>query len=223
MTQISWWISNPAVEFFEVPSLRVLSGAGHSADAVMFNPQLSRTERVALAGALASEQVRELAYESGACAESREAHPERPSIPAGPALNVISWGPFERLAMSVRRGLGERGGEVVSLSVPELIKRSRSGQFDLYLARPLMWPPSALALVWHTGSPDNLTGYSNKAVDAALDSGDWAAARAALRDDPPAAFVCTRDKIAVVDARIKNPMLGPWDLLETLPQWEVAQ
>ena len=29
--------------------------------------------------------------------------------------------------------------------------------------------------------------------------------------------------VAVVDARIKNPMLGPFDLLETLPQWEVAQ
>jgi hypothetical protein len=211
-------------EFFDgVPSLRVLRQPGHSADAVMFNPRLSRAERVALSSALASGQVRELAYESGACAESSEANPEPHPIPEGPALNVISWGPFERLAMSVRRGLAERGGEVVSLPVPEVVKRVQSGQFDLYVARPIMWPPSAMANIWRTGSPDNLPGYSNRAVDAALDSGDWEAARAALRDDPPAAFICTREKIAVVDARIKNPMFGPYDLLETLPQWEVAQ
>lgn len=209
-------------EFFDgVPSLRVLREPGHSADAVIFNARLSRAERVALASALESEQVRELAYESGVCAENREAHPQPPPIPEGPALNVLSWGPFDRLAMSVRRALAERGGEVVSLPVPEALKRVQSGQFDLVLARPMMWPPSAI--VWHTGHPDNMSGYSNKAVDAALDSGDWKAARSALRDDPPAAFICTREKVAVVDARIKNPMLGPFDLLETLPQWEVAQ
>jgi hypothetical protein len=210
-------------EFFDgVPSLRVLRETGHNADAVMFNARLSRAERVALAGALASEQVRELAYENGECAESGQAHAE-PSTPSGPPLEVVSWGPFERLAMSVRRGLAERGGEVVSLSVPEALKRVRSGQFDLFLARPIMWPPSAMTLNWRTGSPDNLTGYSNKLVDAALDSGDWAAAKAALLDDPPAAFICTREKIAVVDARIKNAMLGPWEILETLPEWEISQ
>ena len=210
-------------EFFDgVPSLRVLRETGHNADAVMFNARLSRAERVALAAALASEQVRELAYENGECAESRQAHPEG-STPSGPPLEVLSWGPFERLAMSVRRGLAERGGEVVSLSVPEALKRVRSGQFDLFLARPIMWPPSAMALNWRTGSPDNLTGYSNKLVDAALDSGDWATAKTALLDDPPAAFICTREKIAVVDARIKNAMLGPWEILETLPEWEISQ
>jgi len=99
----------------------------------------------------------------------------------------------------------------------------QSHQFDLVLTRPLMWPPILMALNWHTGSPDNLAGYSNQAVDKALDSGDWAAAQAALREDPPAAFVCTHEKLVVVDARIKNPMLGPWEILETLPQWEVAQ
>ena len=66
-------------------------------------------------------------------------------------------------------------------------------------------------------------GYSNPALDSAIDAGDWAAAEAALHDDPPAAFICTRDQLAVVDARIRNPKLGPYDLLETLPDWEVTQ
>jgi len=207
-----------------VPSLRVLREPGHTADAVMFNTRLSRAERVAIAGALNSEQVRELAYESGACTESREAHPEQPPmIPSGPALDVLSWGPFDRLAMSARRGLAERGGEVVSLPVQEVLNRVHSGQFDMIPARPLMWPPSVMVRIWHTGGPDNLTGYSNKTVDAALDAGDWAAARAAMLEDPPAALICTRERIAVVDARIKNAMLGPWELLETLPEWEVSQ
>src|SRR5262249_52038566 len=156
-------------EFFEgVPSLRLVRQPGHSADGVMFSTRLSRAERVALASALASDQVRELAYESGACGENRETHPEPPPIPVGPALNVLSWGPFDRLAMSVRRGLAERGGEVVSLPLPEIVKRVQSGRFDLVLARPAMWPPALMGQVWHSRSPDNLTGYSNKAVDAAL-------------------------------------------------------
>jgi len=29
--------------------------------------------------------------------------------------------------------------------------------------------------------------------------------------------------LAVVDLRIKTPVLGPYDLLETLPEWEIAQ
>ena len=80
-----------------------------------------------------------------------------------------------------------------------------------------------MALVWRTGSPYNIFGYSNRTVDRALENGDWAAAEAALRDDPPAALVCTHDHIAVVDARIVNPRLGPYETLETLPEWEVAR
>jgi hypothetical protein len=77
--------------------------------------------------------------------------------------------------------------------------------------------------IGRTGGPANANGYSNARVDRALDDGDWAAAREALRDDPPGALICTRDRLAVVDARIKDPRLGPTDLLETLPDWEVAQ
>ena len=139
------------------------------------------------------------------------------------ALNIVGWGPFERLALAARRALGDRGGDVILATPRDAMDRIKKRQFDLFTVRPLKWPPSAMVLFWHTGSPENAVGYSNPAMDRALDSGDWDAAQAALRNDPPAAFVCTRDHLAVVDARIKNPVLGPSEALETLPEWEVAQ
>ena len=45
----------------------------------------------------------------------------------------------------------------------------------------------------------------------------------ALRDDPPVAFICSPVRIALIDSRVKNPQIGPWDYLETLPDWEVEQ
>jgi len=211
------------LEFFKgVPSLQILRGTGRSTDAIIFNPDLPRTERIELARILASQRLRELAYSGSECAESTGAALDI-SPPPGPALRLLSWGPFERLALAARRVLAERGGEVSHVSPQEALSRMKSHDLEMVTARPLKWPPSAMALVWRTGGPYNFVGYSNRAVDRALDAGDWAAAEAALRDDPPAAFVCTRTHLAVVDARIKNPMLGPYDFLETLPEWEIAQ
>ncbi len=211
-------------EFFDgVPSLHVIRGTGRSTDAILFNLDLPRDERMRLASALGSEQVRELAYGHDECAESREAHEETKPLPPGRALNIVGWGPFERLALAARRALGDRGGDVILATPRDAMDRIKKRQFDLFTVRPLKWPPSAMVLFWHTGSPENAVGYSNPAMDRALDSGDWDAAQAALRNDPPAAFVCTRDHLAVVDARIKNPVLGPSEALETLPEWEVAQ
>jgi len=211
-------------EFFDgVPSLRVLKTAGRSTDALIFNSALSRQERLALAATLTAEPVRDQAYGDADCSESRTASPEQVPLPPGRPLEVLGWGPFERLALSARRGLGERGGEVTVAPPAEVLSRMKARRFDLVTARPLMWPPSTMSLIWRTGAPQNLSGYSNPALDKALDAGDWAAAEAALRADPPAAFVCTRDKLAVVDARIKNARLGPYEILETLPEWEVTQ
>ena len=212
------------LEFFHgVPSLQVVTGAGRSTDAILFNPDLSRRERLQLTAVLASERVRELAYGGSECAESRGSPAADVEVPPGAPLRVLSWGPFERLALAARRSLGDRGGEVSHLSPQETLTRVKRRDFDLVAARPLMWPPSALALSWRTGSPTNIVGYSNPAVDRALDAQDWAAAAQALRDDPPAAFICTRGSAAVFDMHIKNPRLGPYDILETLPEWEVAQ
>ena len=211
------------LEFFRgVPSLQVVRGAGRSMDAIIFNPDLPRSERVQLAAALASARVRDLAYAPSECAEPSPGEAS-PTIAGGSPLRILSWGPYERLALAARRTLGDRGGEITHATPQETISRLKTRDFDLVTARPIAWPPSALALIWRTGSANNFVGYSNRDVDRAIDAGDWARAESALREDPPAALVCTRNHIAVVDVRIKNPMLGPYDLLETLPEWEVAQ
>ena len=212
------------LEFFRgVPYLQVIHGAGRSTDAIAFNVALSRAERIQLARALESQRVRELAYGGAECAENSGASDGGGTVPVGPLLRVLSWGPFERLALATRRALGDRGGEVSHVPPQETLARLKSHDFDLATIRPLRWPPAAMALVWRTGAPYNLVGYSNPAFDRAIDEGDRPAAESALREDPPAAFVCTRDHIAVVDVKIKNPVLGPYDLLETLPEWEIAQ
>jgi hypothetical protein len=213
-----------AVEFFrDVPSLQVIHGAGRSTDAIVFSPTLSRADRVQLAEALASAQLRDLAYGPGECAEGTAGPATDRSPIAGSVLRILSWGPFERLALATRRMLGVRGGDILHVSPQDALSRVASGAFDMVTARPLRWPPSSIALVWRTGAPYNIIGYSSRAVDRALDASDWAAAETALRDDPPAALVCTHQLTAVVDARIANPRLGPYEILETLPEWEVAR
>jgi hypothetical protein len=213
------------LEFFRgVPTLQVVHGTGHSTDAIMFNLHIPREERLQMVSALASERVRQLAYGDAECAESKMPGSDaEQTIRTGPALRVLSWGPFERLALAARRTLGERGGELSTVAPMEALSRLKTRDFDLFTVRPLMWPPSALAFNWRTTSPENFTGYSNAAFDRAVDASDWAAANRALREDPPAAFVCTREHLAIVDARIKNARLGPYEVLETLPDWEVAQ
>jgi hypothetical protein len=60
-------------------------------------------------------------------------------------------------------------------------------------------------------------------VDAAFDRGDFAAARAELRADAAFVEICRRERIGVVDSRIKNPRMGWWGLLDTLQDWEVDE
>jgi hypothetical protein len=212
------------LEFFRgVPSLQIIRGTGRSTDAIIFNTDLSRTERLQLAATLASQTVRDLAYGAGECSESRSDANGVSALSSGRVLQVLSWGPFERLALAARRALGERGGEVSHVGPQEALSRIRTHDFDLVAGRPLRWPPNAMALAWRTGSPDNIVGYSNPAVDRAIDAADWRAVESALRNDPPAAFVCTRDHLAVLDARIRNASLGPFELLQTLPDWELVQ
>jgi hypothetical protein len=212
-----------SLEFFEnMDRLKVVQAAGRQTDSIIFNPTIPRGERLALARAIDSESVRDLAFGPG-CPEARNRAGTESPVPPGGPLNVLGWGSMDRFALAVRRRLGDRGGDADIEPPTEVVKRLQERHFDLGTTRILVWPPSMAALSWRTGVRGNLIGYSNPAVDAAIDVGDWAAAQAALRDDPPAAFVCTRDRYAVVDARIKNPTLGPYDLLETLPDWEVEQ
>jgi hypothetical protein len=211
------------LEFFEgIPRLRILRAPGINANAVAFNlRRLSRAERVALVQVLANNEVRKLAF--GDACLPRADEPRTEPLASGRPLGVVALPLFERFALAIRRALGERGGDVRLADLQHFFATVKSGDFDMVAAAPLIWPPVMSVLVWRTGAPSNVLGYSNPRVDAALDARDWRGAQRALDEDPPAAFVCNPDRIAVVDARIKNAELGPYDLLETLPQWEVAQ
>jgi hypothetical protein len=211
------------LEFFEgVPRLRIVRALGTHANVVAFNlHRLSRAERVALAHVLASNEVRKLAFGNACLARADE--PATEPIPPGRPFDVVALPVFERFALAIRRALGERGGDVRLANLQNYFSVMQSGDFDIVAAAPLIWPPVMSVLVWRTGAPSNVLGYSNPRVDAALDARDWRGAQRALDEDPPAAFVCNPDRIAIIDARIKNAELGPYDLLETLPQWEVAQ
>jgi hypothetical protein len=208
--------------FFGVPRLRIVVGEGRQTDSIAFNLRQSKEERVALARAIVSTTVPENAF-GGNCIEARNRATGSFPSPSGPKLDILSWPSMDRFALSVRRQLGDRGGEVLELPLAEVRSRTERRQFDLVTLRVQQWPPSMAAFLWRTGAPGNLVGYSNPAVDAALDAEDWPAAKARMLEDPPAAFVCTRERTAVVDSRIKNPILGPYDLLETLPDWKVNE
>ena len=130
---------------------------------------------------------------------------------------------LERTALAVARALGQSGGEIRFISVPDVFRLASSQDFDLLMFRPPVWPPSTVGWIWTSNSTGNELAYSNPKVDAAAKAGEWARAMQALRDDPPVAFICSPVRIALIDSRVKNPQIGPWDYLETLPDWEVEQ
>ena len=211
------------IEFFEgVPRMRILRAEGNHANMVAFNPRrLSREERLALARQLSADEVRLLAF-GGECAPSPR-RPEGGTLPSGRALEVLTVPFFDRFAAAVRRALGVRGGEIRDAETQELFSAVRSGNFDLATIRPAVWPPFMATLIWRTGATSNIFGYSNAAVDAALDARDWKAAQRALDADPPAAYVCASPIVLVLDSRIKTPPLEAGFFFESLPRWEVLQ
>jgi hypothetical protein len=96
-----------------------------------------------------------------------------------------------------------------------------AGTLDIAVLPVQVWPPAAAGLMFHTGAAKNKFGYSNPALDEALDAADYVRAQRELADDPPAIFICRRLRSAAIDVRVKSPKLGPYDLLQSLPDWEV--
>jgi hypothetical protein len=207
--------------------LKPIRGLSHTALSVIFNTRrLDSTARRQLASSL---PVRDIAgvFAAGCRAEDTagtrlEYRPLRP----GRRLEVLAPRaavPMERTALAVRRALGTRGGEVVQVETPELIRRSQAGAFDVMVAPIVNWPDAAIANVWRTDAPYNVTRYSNSRVDAAFDRGDTAGAKAELAADVPYISICRRERIGVVDSRIKNARMGWWGILDTLSEWEVDE
>ncbi len=206
-----------------VPAFRIIRGdAPHALAIIMNSARFSRDERLGLAEwAPRLELAR--AY-GGRCAPLESpvgAHPAPPGRPLAVATSVHDPG-LPRMALSLRRALGPRGGDVLLEPASRAAARVAAGDFDLFVTGIVAWPPVMLGGWFRTGSQSNWSGYSNPLVDQAFDQGDLEAARAVMERDPPVVLVCRRQRIAAVDARLKNATLGSWGLLETLPDWEVS-
>jgi len=220
-------VSDPKqLEFFQgVSRLRVVRAHGANAIAVAMGVhRLDRAARTAIAAALPVESISSLVFGTE-CPPFSIAGGKSGALPARP-LEVLVIGqdlPLEHTALAVARALGRSSGEIRFVSVADAFRLLKSQDFDLMMLRPLVWPPSAAAVLWASDSPFNELGYRSPKVDAALKAGNWARALQALHDDPPVAFICTPERLAVVDSRIKNPQVGPYGYLETLPDWEVEE
>lgn len=207
------------LEFFEgVKRLTAVRSPGTHANVVAFNPsRLSRQDRIALSQVLASDELRVQAFGEDCIAPERRS--ERGRSSPRRRLDVTSVAFFDRFALAIQRTLGASGGDVQIVDVATYFEAMKNRNFDLATARPLISPPSMAALIWRTGATINILGYTNAAVDSALDAHDWKAAQRALEDDPPAAFVCTPPYVMMVDSRIQNATPTPIDL----PRWEIVQ
>jgi hypothetical protein len=208
------------------PRLKPMRSLSHTALAVVFNHRrLSEVARRQLAAALPVADIAKAFADgchSGITSEAnqyQELTPGRRLEVLVPQLSVS----MDRAALVVRRALGRRGGEIVRVGLTELVGRSRAGSFDVIVAPLAMWPDQAVADAWKTDAPNNLLRYSNPRVDAAFDRGDYAAAKAELKADIAFVEICRRERIGVVDSRIKNPRMGWWGFLDTLQDWEVEE
>jgi hypothetical protein len=213
------------VEFFEgIPHLQVVSGPSPQIVALNLNTAtLSRVERIELAHFFSVSELINTAFDQSCKAWPRASHGG--ALPPGRPLKILTLDAdpeLGRLGLALRRSLAERG-ELKLASVSEVVAELKSANYDITTVSPLIWPFGMAAVQLHSGGPFNTSNYSNPAVDAALEAGDWLKTLDELDKDPPLIFLCKRDRVVVLDSRIKNPTLGPWGLLERLPDWEVGE
>ena len=140
----------------------------------------------------------------------------------------------ERLALMIQQQLRPIGVDLDLESVAtaeEVTARLEKGDFDAFLADFLQGPNLARPyLYWHSGGPNNYGRYSNKQVDAALDSirhssddngyrAGVAAFQRAMVDDPPAVFIAWRERARAVSTRFAVPEDPDTDVLRSIHRW----
>jgi peptide/nickel transport system substrate-binding protein len=141
----------------------------------------------------------------------------------------------ERLALMIQQQLRPIGVDLDVESVAsaeEVTARLEKGDFDAFLADFLQGPNLARPyLYWHSGGPNNYGRYSNKQVDAALDSirhssddnsyrAGVAAFQRAMVDDPPAVFIAWRERARAVSTRFAVPEDPDTDVLRSIHRWQ---
>jgi hypothetical protein len=217
-------LSEREAEFLEgVQSLKVVRAPAPHARAVVFDPRrLPRAEWEALRAALPFGRIAPFAC--GHAAEvDRSLATVGGELPAGRPLAISGWtldAATPLVGLALRRALGARGGDLTRMDPSKLAAGTRV-EADLTVHSVLVWPPVVLALGFATGAPFNATGYSNPAVDEAFARGDAEAAAKEIFRTAPFVALCRGERIAAFDARIKDPALGVWGALDTLPEWEV--
>ncbi len=207
-----------------VSRFRLIHSRALHAIAAIFNARrVSSKDRKALAESL---PIQDAGRAHGGDCEPDPRRQRHGSIPDGEVLDIVPMGSdpsIVRASFALRRALGPRGGTVETENPISSLADIAQSTFDIAVMPLQMWPPTVAALEWRTGGPLNVGGYSNAAVDEALNAAEYAKAERELADDPPALVICQRVRSAAVDVRVKNPTLGPYDLLQSLPEWEVSQ
>ncbi|MBS2020885.1 MAG: hypothetical protein JST92_00620 [Deltaproteobacteria bacterium] len=215
------------LEFFEhVTKLRVIHGASPQGAALFLGAKrLSAEERLALLQGIDIKELRNTAY-GDTCASLGHAAETRP-LPPGRKLDVIAPeidDDFLRLGLATRRSLGMRGGQLLRLPLEQAFAAMKSGDYDLFAAPILMRPQSMFSVAFRQGPRSLLPpGYANAELERAAENNDHAGMMKAIEADPPLIFVCQPERYTLVDSRLKGARVGPWGLLETLPNWEVGE
>ncbi len=208
-----------------IPRLKAVRGVGPVALAIELDPRrLDAATRRALADAIPLRDVG-IAAHGDRCRIEGTPSPHG-DLPAGGQLRIgapLGDVGIDRASLALRRALGSRARGEIERDVLSAIMSPDLRSFDLLVTTRLVWPPEMIWMYWRSGAPWNFVGYSNDALDRAFERGDISTANAELRRDPPVAYLCRRERFAAIDARIKNPRLGWWGVLDLLPDWEVAQ
>ncbi|HET6921921.1 MAG TPA: hypothetical protein VFI16_02120, partial [Anaeromyxobacteraceae bacterium] len=128
-----------------VPGLRIVGGESPHAVAVVMNAaRLDREERLALASSV---PVGELARAYGGRCVRVDGYDGGESVPAGRPLLVAAPAHdpgLPRVALSLRRALGPRGGDLAVEAASRSAKRMTGGDFDLFVTTVVAWPPVVL-------------------------------------------------------------------------------
>lgn len=143
---------------------------------------------------------------------------------------------LERLAVALQRQLQAVGVELELERVPvdQIYERTKRGDFDVLLADVVAGPTLVRPLwFWYSNAQFNWGGYSNAAVDRALDAvreaPDDGAYRAgvsaferAIVADPPAVFIAWSERARAVSTAFDVPAEPGRDILGTLRLWRPA-